>query len=62
MAENGQSTEDVHDRIRTAILLAGLEGHLAEMAHYAQAKDYRRWRAPVWRCPRSSNRTTGRTA
>ena len=23
--------------------LAGLEGHMAEMAHYASAKDYRRW-------------------
>ncbi|MFZ0090918.1 MAG: GntR family transcriptional regulator [Solirubrobacteraceae bacterium] len=26
--------------------LAGLEGHVAEMAHYAQAKDYRRWVVP----------------
>jgi DNA-binding GntR family transcriptional regulator len=26
--------------------LAGLEGHMAEMAHYAQAKDYRRWVVP----------------
>jgi GntR family transcriptional regulator, rspAB operon transcriptional repressor len=26
--------------------LARLEGHMAEMAHYAQAKDYRRWNVP----------------
>lgn len=26
--------------------LAGLEGHMAEMAHYAEAKDYRRWVVP----------------
>ncbi len=26
--------------------LARLEGHMAEMAHYAQAKDYRRWTVP----------------
>jgi GntR family transcriptional regulator, rspAB operon transcriptional repressor len=26
--------------------LAGLEGHMAEMAHYAGAKDYRRWIVP----------------
>ena len=26
--------------------LARLEGHMAEMAHYAQAKDYRRWVVP----------------
>jgi GntR family transcriptional regulator, rspAB operon transcriptional repressor len=26
--------------------LAGLEGHMAEMAHYAAAKDYRRWVVP----------------
>src|SRR5205807_4248969 len=26
--------------------LARLEGYMAEMAHYAQAKDYRRWTVP----------------
>jgi DNA-binding GntR family transcriptional regulator len=26
--------------------LAGLEGHMAEMAHYAEIKDYRRWVVP----------------
>ena len=26
--------------------LARLEGHMAEMAHYAQEKDYRRWNVP----------------
>jgi DNA-binding GntR family transcriptional regulator len=26
--------------------LAGLEGHMAEMAHYAAAEDYRRWVVP----------------
>ncbi len=26
--------------------IAALEGHMAEMAHYAQEKDYRRWNVP----------------
>ena len=26
--------------------IARLEGHMAEMAHYAQEKDYRRWTVP----------------
>jgi DNA-binding GntR family transcriptional regulator len=32
--------------LMTPEALAGLEGHMAEMAHYAQAKDYRRWVVP----------------
>ena len=39
--------------------LARLEGNMAEMAHYAEAKDYRRWTSPHYRFHRALTAPAG---
>lgn len=39
--------------------IARLEGHMAEMAHYAEQKDYRRWNAPHERFHRTLTEHAG---
>ena len=46
--------------LMTAEDLARLEGHMAEMAHYAEAKDYRRWSVPHQRVPPRPDRARRR--
>ena len=69
MADSGQSKEDVDERVMRVTLetealrlsvprmtsedLAPLEGHMAEMAHYADEKDYIRWTIPHHRFHRT---------